>query len=133
MAHTPTSQGDRNMANPVVHFEIIGQDGDATQKFFADLFGWTIDTNNPMKYGMVDPGDNPEGRGIAGGVAGAMGGGPGYVTVYVEVDDVEAALAKAESLGGTRMMGPENIMEGLTIGLFSEPEGKPVGVLHRSS
>jgi predicted enzyme related to lactoylglutathione lyase len=121
------------MANPVVHFEIIGQDGDATRKFFADLFGWTIDANNPMNYGMVDPGANPEGRGIAGGVAGSMGGQPGYVTVYVEVEDVEAALAKAESLGGTRMMGPETIMEGLTIGLFAEPEGKPVGVLHRSS
>jgi predicted enzyme related to lactoylglutathione lyase len=121
------------MANPVVHFEIIGKDGDATKQFFADLFGWSIDSNNPMNYGLVDPGANGEGRGIAGGISGAMAGQDGYVTVYVQVDDVEAALAKAESLGATRMFGPETIMEGLTIGIFAEPEGKPVGVLHQSA
>jgi len=29
------------------------------------------------------------------------------VTFYVEVPDVEAALVKAESLGGTRVFGPD--------------------------
>jgi predicted enzyme related to lactoylglutathione lyase len=120
------------MANPVVHFEIIGKDGESTKQFFADMFGWSIDSNNPMKYGLVDPGDDADGRGIAGGISGGMPGQDGYVTVYVEVDDVEAALGKAEGLGGTRIFGPETIMEGLTIGIFSEPEGKPIGVLHRS-
>jgi predicted enzyme related to lactoylglutathione lyase len=118
------------MPNPVVHFEIIGKDGDKTKQFFADLFGWSITSDNPMNYGLVDPGENAEGRGIAGGIAGAMAGTDGHVTVYVEVDDVEAALTKAESLGGTRLFGPETIMGGLTLGLFAEPEGKTIGVLH---
>jgi predicted enzyme related to lactoylglutathione lyase len=121
------------MANPVVHFEIIGRDAGRTQEFFAQLFGWAIDADNPMNYGLVDPGHDPEGRGIAGGIGCGMPGQDGYVTVYVEVDDVEAALAKAESLGATRIMGPETIMEGLAIGLFAEPEGKPIGVLHRTA
>jgi len=121
------------MANPVVHFEITGKDGDKTKQFFADLFGWSIDSNNPMNYGLVDPGQDADGRGIGGGISGSMEGQPGYVTVYVEVDDVEAALAKAESLGASRMFGPETIMPGLTIGIFAEPEGKPVGVLHRTA
>jgi uncharacterized protein len=47
----------------------------------------------------------------------------------VEVPDVEASLAQAESLGGTRMMGPEQPMEGLEIGLFSDPEGHVIGVI----
>jgi uncharacterized protein len=51
------------------------------------------------------------------------------VTFYVEVPDVEAALAKAESLGGSRMMGPEEPMEGTVIGLFTDPEGRVVGVV----
>jgi predicted enzyme related to lactoylglutathione lyase len=118
------------MANPVVHFEIIGKDGEKTKQFFADLFGWSINSDNPMNYGLVDPGLNDESRGVAGGIGGAMGGSEGYVTVYVQVDDVETALAKAESLGGTRVFGPETIMGGLTIGLFTEPEGKTIGVLH---
>ena len=118
------------MANPVVHFEIIGKDGDKTKRFFADLFGWTINSDNPMNYGLTDPGENEIGRGIAGGLGGAMQGAEGYVTVYVQVDDVETALQKAESLGGTRVFGPETIMGGLTLGLFNEPEGKTIGVLH---
>ena len=38
-------------------------------------------------------------------------------------------MAKAESLGGTRMMGPEEVMEGLVIGLFKDPEDNVVGVM----
>jgi predicted enzyme related to lactoylglutathione lyase len=55
-------------------------------------------------------------------------GEPGYATFYVDVDDVEAALGKAEKLGGTRLMGPETVMESLTIGLFTDPEGHIVGL-----
>jgi predicted enzyme related to lactoylglutathione lyase len=121
------------MSNPIVHFEIIGQDGEKTKQFFADLFGWTIASDNPMNYGLVDPGrtTGPDGGpiGIAGGIGAAMGGGEGYVTVYVSVDDVEAALVKAEALGGTRVLGPDTVMPGVTIGLFTEPEGKIIGVL----
>ena len=43
--------------------------------------------------------------------------------------DVEAALADAERLGGTRMMGPEQVMEGLVIGLFNDPEGHVIGLI----
>ena len=51
------------------------------------------------------------------------------MTIYVEVPDVEAALAKAEELGGTRIMGPDEVMEGLTLGQFSDPEGHVIGVV----
>ncbi len=60
-------------------------------------------------------------------------GYPGHVTFYVEVPDVEAALAKAESLGGTRMMGPDKVMDQLEIGLFNDPEGHLVGVVNSAS
>ncbi len=33
---------------------------------------------------------------------------------------MEAAFAKAESPGGSRMLGPEQVMEGLVIGLFDD-------------
>jgi predicted enzyme related to lactoylglutathione lyase len=51
------------------------------------------------------------------------------VTVYVGVPDVEATLAQAERLGGTRMMGPEKVMEGVEIGRFVDPEGHTIGVI----
>jgi predicted enzyme related to lactoylglutathione lyase len=114
-----------------VHVEIVGQDAQKLQRYYADLFGWEIESNNPMNYGTVQREGNvsAEGIGIGGGVGPAPQGYPGHVTFYVEVPDVEAALAKAESLGGTRMMGPDKVMEGLEIGLFNDLEGHLVGVV----
>ena len=52
----------------------------------------------------------------------------GHAVFYVAVPDVEAALAKAESLGGKRLMGPERAPSGLVVGHFTDPEGNLVGV-----
>ena len=120
------------MGQPVVHFEIIGKDGEKLQRYYGELFGWDIDASNPMKYGIVDRERNlnADGIGIGGGVAGApMDDYDGHVTVYVGVPDVEAALARAAELGGTRMMGPDKVMEGVEIGLFQDLEGHTIGVI----
>jgi predicted enzyme related to lactoylglutathione lyase len=119
------------MGQPVVHFEIVGKDGEKLQGYYSELFGWDVDANNPMKYGVIQRDDNvnSEGVGIGGGISRGPEGYDGHVTVYVEVPDPEAALAKAESLGGTRMMGPEKVMEGVEIGLFTDPEGNVIGVI----
>ncbi len=48
----------------------------------------------------------------------------------VEVLDVEAALAKAESLGGSRLMGPDEVPGGgPVIGQFADPEGHAIGLI----
>jgi predicted enzyme related to lactoylglutathione lyase len=123
------------MGQPVVHFEVIGKDAEKLQSYYAELFGWQIDANNPMKYGIVqrDGNTNSDGVGIGGGIGTGPEGYDGHVTFYVEVPDVEEALARAESLGGTRMMGPDEPMPGLEIGLFNDPEGRLVGVVSGGS
>jgi uncharacterized protein len=120
------------MGQPVVHFEIAGRDAKALQDYFSQLFDWEIDANNPMGYGLVAREGNTtsDGIGIGGGISSGPEGYGGHVTFYVEVPDVEASLAKAEELGGTRMMGPDEVMEGLVIGLFNDPEGHVIGVMH---
>ncbi len=119
------------MGQPVVHFEVVGKDGAALQSFYSQLFDWKVEADNPMSYGMVAREDNvsAQGIGIGGGIGQAPEGYPGHITFYVEVPDVEAALARAESLGGTRMMGPDEVMEGLEIGLFTDPEGHTIGLV----
>ncbi len=119
------------MGQPVVHFEIVGKDGAALRSFYGELFGWKFDTDNPMNYGLVprDGNTTPDGIGIGGGIAVGPEGYPGHVTFYIEVPDVEASLARAESLGATRMMGPEKPMEGIEIGLFTDTEGHTIGVV----
>ena len=87
-----------------------------------------------MSYGAVEREQNlsPDGVGIGGGVGTGPDGYEGHITFYVAVEDIEAALAKAESLGGTRVMGPEKVMETIEIGLFTDPEGHLVGVVKPS-
>jgi len=120
------------MGQPVVHFEIIGKDGAKLQAYYAELFGWEMDADNPMNYGVVPREGNSDanGIGIGGGVAGGPEGYDGHVTFYVQMDDVEAGMAKAEELGGTRVFGPDEVMPGLVIGQFLDPEGHMVGIVN---
>ena len=123
------------MAQPVVHFEIIGTEPEKLRTYFGELFGWEFDVSSPvaeavsepMTYGFVNRVTTEDGTGIPGGV----GGGAGYqnrALFYVGVPDVEAALTKAESLGGQRRMGPERSPSGLVVGHFTDPEGNLIGV-----
>jgi predicted enzyme related to lactoylglutathione lyase len=119
------------MGAPVVHFEVIGKDGKKLQAYYAELFGWDIDDKNEMAYGIVprESNLNEDGVGIGGGVAAGPDGYAGHVTFYAEVPDVEAALAKAESLGGSRVFGPDSVMPGMVLGQFLDPEGHVIGLI----
>jgi hypothetical protein len=124
------------MGQPVIHFEVIGRDPDKLRSYYGDLFGWEFDTSGPVSnavseagnYGFVDGNTTGDGMGIPGGV----GGGKdydGHVIFYVGVADVEAALQKAESLGGARTMGPDRAPgTDLVVGHFTDPEGHLIGV-----
>ena len=124
------------MGEPVVHFEVIGKDGENLRSYYSELFGWEFgDPIGPTNYAAVgrDGNTNAAGAGIGGGVGTAPEGYGGHVTFYVEVPDVEAALAKAESLGGKRMMGPEKVTEDIEIGQFADPEGHLIGLTKAAS
>jgi uncharacterized protein len=121
------------VGQPVVHFEIIGRDPAMLRSYYGELFGWQFQNGDAAtdavsqrgNYGFVDGSTN--GHGINGGV----GGGEGYdarVLFYVGVLDVEAALERAETLGGKRRMGPEGTPGTLVVGQFTDPEGHLIGV-----
>lgn len=124
------------MGQPVVHFEIIGKDPAELRGYYHELFGWDFDTSGPVapevseagNYGFVTRIETGDGGGIPGGV----GGGAGYdakVLVYVGVPDVEAALVRAEALGGTRRMGPTQAPgTDLVVAHFTDPEGHLIGL-----
>jgi predicted enzyme related to lactoylglutathione lyase len=123
------------MGQPVVHFEIIGTNPEGLRAYYGDLFGWEFDTSSPVSdavsepdnYGFVQRSTTSDGTGIPGGVGGGSGY-PGRAIFYVGVPDVEAALQKAESLGGTRKMGPDQAPNGLVVGQFTDPEGNLIGL-----
>ena len=111
------------MTNPVVWFEVMGQDADKLRRFYGDLLGWEFDTNNPMQYGMVAAGQD----GIAGGIGQAPDSARGWTTFYTKVGNLESAIARAESLGSTVLL-PIQELPDTRIAVVSDPEGNPVGL-----
>ncbi len=105
--------------------EVTGSDGDALQAFYGDLFGWSFTPAPKMPdYGMVLRASEAEGPGI--GVSPAPQG-PGWVTFYVQVDDLDATIAQAEARGGGVVMPPVAIEMG-RVALIRDPEGHVVGL-----
>jgi predicted enzyme related to lactoylglutathione lyase len=112
------------MGNAVVHFEIHGQNPDVLHAFYRKVFGWSIDSNNPMAYGVVDT--NSGGKGINGGIA--TGAGERGVMVYIDCDDVKATLDRAVAAGAELVMEP-NVIPGLVeLATFRDPEGNYLGL-----
>jgi hypothetical protein len=109
----------------VVHFEIGGKDGKKAQDFYAKLFNWKVDTSSMPEYGLV----TPDGQGcIGGGICGTQPGMPPYLTIYVAVDDLQASLDKAVSLGGKAIHPPTPIPGVGAFALFSDLDGNVVGL-----
>jgi predicted enzyme related to lactoylglutathione lyase len=108
---------------PVVHFEINARDPKSLHAFYSQLFGWKIDANNPMGYGMVSAG----GKGINGGIGPAQGAP--HVTFYVAVPDLDAILRKASQLGGSTVIPPTEIPNMITFAAFTDPQGHRIGLV----
>lgn len=114
------------MGQPVVHWEIWAKDAKKLQDFYSKLFDWKINANNPINYGLVETGGQ---GGINGGIFKPEKGTiPQPLTFYVQVDDVQAYLEKAESLGGKTVVPPTSIPGIGTSALFSDPEGVCIGL-----
>jgi predicted enzyme related to lactoylglutathione lyase len=106
-------------------FEITGRDPARLQSFYSQLFGWKINTDRETQYGIVSAAD----AGVDGGIGPDPEGGPGSVTVYVGVDDINAAMAKVGQLGGKTVMEPTELADlGVIIALFEDPAGHVIGM-----
>lgn len=114
-------------ARPVVFFEIHGKDPAKLREFYGDLFNWQIDTNNPMNYGMVSPGIGGPEEGVGGGITSSPNAP--YVSIYVQVADLDETLKKAESMGGKAVMQPMDVPNGPTIAQMADPEGNVIGLV----
>ena len=120
------------MEHPVVWFEVNGTNGAALRAFYEDAFGWKIDANNPIGYGMVEA---PSGRGIPGGIGtkSASEVVQPDITFFVSTTSIDRTLANIEGLGGSVLM-PRTVLPGGTIiGMFADLEGHAVGLVEESA
>jgi predicted enzyme related to lactoylglutathione lyase len=107
--------------NQICHFEIGCRDREKAADFYSKMFDWTLNAD-PVATRVKTGGD-------IGGHINALGHEPhNYTLFYVMVDDVAAALAKAEHLGGKKLVGPVPLPGGSLFGWFADPEGNMIGV-----
>jgi uncharacterized protein len=107
-------------ARPVVHWEIEARDPEAQRAFYGELFNWTIGDGPIMDIpaGLGGPEPGPSGH--------IRGGERNGVTLYVQVRDLGASLAKAAELGGTVVIEPFDVPDGPTLAAITDPEGNAV-------
>ena len=109
------------MSNQICHFEIGCRDSVRTKEFYSQLFDW--------RFEKAASGEVIRTGGDIGGHINSLGHEPhNYTIFYVMVDDVAAALAKAQSLGGKKIVGPMPVPGGSLFAWFADPEGNTIGL-----
>jgi uncharacterized protein len=109
-----------NAPGAFVWNELASPDLDASSTFYSALFGWTVAPfeASPEPYLSI------KNRGANNGGIRSLSppGVPPHWLVYFGVEDIDAALAKVQELGGTKIDGPIDI--GIAkIGIAQDPQG----------
>ncbi|RKN40126.1 VOC family protein [Streptomyces hoynatensis] len=116
------------MNQPPAWFDITALDANRSREFYGQLFGWEVRVDASMDYGLTQ---TPEG--VAGGIGQATEDGPhpAGLVMYFPVADVDAALGRAEALGGSCAVPPWEIPGLGKMAVFRDPDGNRVGLWQR--
>ena len=105
------------------HIEFAGTDGTALNDFYAGLFGWDIHRRGEGGFDYFDIAtDGDFTAGIRHEPEGCA-----EIVVYIEVGDVDAAVATAQELGAGVRIPPMEYGD-LRFALITDPQGNPVGL-----
>lgn len=120
------------MVNTVGAFgwnELYTHDIKTAQTFYADLFGWTYDTDE--KSGYVSIQNNGRANGGMMAITAEMKHMPPNWTVYFAVTNIDESIVKVKKLGGKVYMGPKEISVG-KIAMVAEPSGASFIIIEMS-
>ena len=105
------------MANKICHFEIGVKDVKRASQFYSKVFDWQMEEKGGVT--MMRTGDDVGGH--------LDTHGERRTIFYIMVDDVPAALKRAEAAGGKTVLTPR-AEGGGTFAWFTDPEGNTIGV-----
>ncbi len=121
------------MARGVVHFEIPADDEVRAGQFYSSAFGWKVNPVPELSYTMIQTTETDE-QGMP-SAPGAINGGmfrrEGTINspvVTVDVDDIDEALQKIESLGGSTVSPRQEVGTMGWAAYFKDTEGNIVGL-----
>jgi predicted enzyme related to lactoylglutathione lyase len=108
----------------ITHIEFPADDVERAKRFYAAVAGWEFSEMEGMSgYWLFRTG--PE----AGGGIGRRGESVGQVVrVYIDVDDLEAAVAAATANGGSVVTPPSDIPGQGRFAAVRDPEGNEIGL-----
>ncbi|MGM7778504.1 VOC family protein [Arthrobacter sp. KNU-44] len=110
------------MASIVNYFEVGSPDPESARAFYSSLFDWTFGASSPASYQMVN--------GDKGGLWDTSSlEETSWAIFYVQVDDVKAAIARAESLGASVAI-PFVDNGAIEFAHLLDPHGNRFGVWH---
>ncbi|WP_433605855.1 VOC family protein [Prescottella agglutinans] len=122
------------MSGRVVHFEVPFDDGDRARNFYRQAFDWNLIEMPELNYTGVATGPAAESGMPA--EPGYIGGGmferseqsPTGPVITINVEDIDAALAKIESLGGATVSAKQPVGDMGFAAYFRDTEGNVMGL-----
>jgi uncharacterized protein len=104
--------------NTVAWFEIGTPDVAAVKAFYGQLFGWSFAPDGAYTLITAAGAEGP-----SGGIFDTRGNAPPYAVFVVRVADVAATAARTKELGGTVVVEPMKMEDGMMVAYLTDPNG----------
>jgi predicted enzyme related to lactoylglutathione lyase len=114
------------MGDPVVQWQVVTKEPQKHAAFYAAVFSWKINSDNPLGYRMADP---ESARGIPGGFWPAPPEASAFVQLFMEVSDVSETIRKVTLNGGSVLIPPQTLPGGEQMAVLRDPMGVTFGVV----
>jgi len=117
------------MSAPILEWQMVTTHPDQLARFYGDLFGWTIQTNNALGYRQVDTGESS----LHGGLWPAPPNAHSFVQLFVGVPDVDASVSRATTLGARVIVPRTALPDGDEMAILADPCGITFGIVRRAT
>jgi predicted enzyme related to lactoylglutathione lyase len=115
--------------NTVSWFEVGTDDPATAQRFYGEVFGWTLDADaDPAYRNFTAAGEERP----SGGLFDTAGRYPNYAIFHVLVEDVEDTCRRVEAAGGKVQRPAQSNPGGVTFAHVTDPGGNHFGVFSLS-
>lgn len=118
--------------NPVVFWELACHDMEKTVEFFKEVFEWKVEFSDRLGFYII-PEISPLNEALDGAVFTLKRAKLPFLTVFIQVEDIEAKAKLISEKGGFIVDEPSEIPGGSKICLFNEPSGVTFAMLEPKS
>ncbi|GAB3252611.1 VOC family protein [Chitinimonas naiadis] len=118
------------MPNPVMRWQIISPQPEASSQFYCSLFGWQAEPHAPQAFHAIGTGSE---QGIQGSIWPAPPAAPSFVQLFIEVEDCAMYVTQAVELGGSILFPPQTLPGGEVVAIVKDPTGMSFGIMQAGS